>query len=154
MIGLYVRGLIRQWLIATWPKISPLHLVWFNPLYIHFLGELDLPMFLVLMLLMSGYFLETLKFAVRGIFVSIMTSCIYSICLVNIIKYLGLVIFSVLRYNLDIKLKEIFRKENIFRDELRSNYVTVRDPLAHKIGILYNRAIRFDIKLNHSNAIE
>ncbi|XP_069137182.1 uncharacterized protein [Argopecten irradians] len=52
---------------------------------------------------------------------------------------------------LDTEISRIYNDDNIFSDDLRSRYVTIRDLLAHNIGIRSNNYMRFDDSLTRGN---
>ncbi|OWF52839.1 uncharacterized protein LOC110447241 [Mizuhopecten yessoensis] len=52
---------------------------------------------------------------------------------------------------LDTEISKIYNDDNIFSDDLRSRYVTIRDLLAHNIGIRSNNYMRFDDTLTRGN---
>ncbi|CAG2244548.1 unnamed protein product [Mytilus edulis] len=56
-------------------------------------------------------------------------------------------------YTLDTKLKKIIPGKKIFYDSLRSDYVTLRDLLSHKLGIPKHNEMRFDTELTRKNLV-
>ncbi|XP_071129226.1 gigasin-6-like [Mytilus edulis] len=56
-------------------------------------------------------------------------------------------------YTLDTKLKEIIPGKKIFYDSLRSDYVTLRDLLSHKLGIPKHDELRYDTELTRKNLV-
>jgi len=51
-------------------------------------------------------------------------------------------------------VKEVLDDDSIFEDSLRSNYATIEDLLAHRMGIPSNNNIRLDETVNRENLVK
>nr|XP_022332950.1 uncharacterized protein LOC111130330 [Crassostrea virginica] len=57
-------------------------------------------------------------------------------------------------FTVDTPLREVFEEDSLFKDELLSRHATIRDLLAHRMGIPNNNAIRLDTNLTRENLIK
>ena len=55
------------------------------------------------------------------------------------------------RFSIATPIKDIYNDDNIFEDELRSKYTTIRDLLSHNMGIPSNNYVRLDDTLTRDN---
>ena len=62
--------------------------------------------------------------------------------------------FGYFSFTVDTPLREVFEEDSLFKDELLSRHATIRDLLAHRMGIPSNNAIRLDTNLTRENLIK
>ena len=63
-------------------------------------------------------------------------------------------LFGFFSFTVDTPLREVFEEDSLFKDELLSRHATIRDLLAHRMGIPSNNAIRLDTNLTRENLIK